>query len=113
MSANDLFSFLEPTVDDDDDAMVEDVPEAGQTSSVADRPSTPPTLKRKIDTTAQNGDTNIEIDLKRPRMGSPKPIVLDDFETEAKREIAASAGLTGATTEAGSRLELRHQVDSC
>ncbi|EKM75469.1 hypothetical protein AGABI1DRAFT_46451 [Agaricus bisporus var. burnettii JB137-S8] len=43
-------------------------------------------------------------------MGSPKPIVLDDFETEAKREIAASAGLTGTTTEAGSRLELRHQV---
>ncbi|KXN88677.1 ATP-dependent RNA helicase mtr4 [Leucoagaricus sp. SymC.cos] len=43
-------------------------------------------------------------------MGSPNPVVLDAFETEAKREVAASAGLTGATTEAGSRLELRHQV---
>ncbi|KAF8958427.1 rRNA-processing arch domain-containing protein [Flammula alnicola] len=46
---------------------------------------------------------------KRPRLSSPKPVVLDDFETEAKREVAASAGLTG-TAEAGSRLELKHQV---
>ncbi|GAW07422.1 antiviral helicase [Lentinula edodes] len=37
------------------------------------------------------------------------PVVLDDFETEAKREVAASAGLTGGV-EAGSRLELRHQL---
>ncbi|KIJ98963.1 hypothetical protein K443DRAFT_103070 [Laccaria amethystina LaAM-08-1] len=42
-------------------------------------------------------------------MASPAPVVLDDFETEAKREVAASAGLTGAV-EAGSRLELKHQV---
>ncbi|KAF6760384.1 rRNA-processing arch domain-containing protein [Ephemerocybe angulata] len=48
--------------------------------------------------------------LKKPRMGSPKPVVLDDFETEAKREVAASAGLTGSAVESGSRLELRHQV---
>ncbi|KAF9042917.1 rRNA-processing arch domain-containing protein [Panaeolus papilionaceus] len=42
-------------------------------------------------------------------MGSPQPVVLDDFETEAKREVEASAGLTG-TVEGGSRLELKHQV---
>ncbi|KDR70276.1 hypothetical protein GALMADRAFT_76347 [Galerina marginata CBS 339.88] len=47
---------------------------------------------------------------KKSRVSSPKPVVLDDFETEAKREVAASAGLTGTTAEAGSRLELRHQV---
>ncbi|TFK24097.1 antiviral helicase [Coprinopsis marcescibilis] len=47
--------------------------------------------------------------LKKLRLSSPKPVVLDDFETEAKREVAASAGLTG-TVEAGSRLELKHQV---
>jgi hypothetical protein len=47
--------------------------------------------------------------LKKPRLASPKPVVVDEFQTEAKREVAASAGLTG-TVEAGQRLELRHQV---
>jgi ATP-dependent RNA helicase DOB1 len=46
---------------------------------------------------------------KRPRLASPKPVVVDEFQTEAKREVAASAGLTG-TVETGQRLELRHQV---
>jgi ATP-dependent RNA helicase DOB1 len=46
---------------------------------------------------------------RKPRMASPKPIVLDDFETEAKREVAASAGLTGSV-DVGTRLELKHQV---
>jgi ATP-dependent RNA helicase DOB1 len=41
---------------------------------------------------------------------SAPAVVVDEFETEAKREVAASAGLTGATETAGSRLELRHQV---
>ncbi|PCH38886.1 antiviral helicase [Wolfiporia cocos MD-104 SS10] len=36
-------------------------------------------------------------------------MVVDEVEIEARREVAASAGLTGAV-EAGSRLELRHQV---
>ncbi|KAG7095237.1 ATP-dependent RNA helicase mtr4 [Marasmius oreades] len=39
----------------------------------------------------------------------PNPVITDEFETEAKREVAASAGLQGGV-EAGSRLELRHQV---
>lgn len=46
---------------------------------------------------------------KKLRVASPKPMVVDEVEIEAKREVAASAGLTG-TAEAGSRLELRHQV---
>jgi hypothetical protein len=110
MTANDLFSFLDPTADDNDDAMVQDAPEAEATTSAPDRPATPSNLKRKADTNSPNSELNIEADQKRPRMDSPNPIVLDDFETEAKREVAASAGLTGAATEAGSRLELRHQV---
>jgi ATP-dependent RNA helicase DOB1 len=48
---------------------------------------------------------------KRPRVASPKPVVVDEFETEARREVAAIAGLTGGV-EPGSRLELRHQVHS-
>jgi len=49
--------------------------------------------------------------LKKPRLASPKPVVVDEFEREAKREVAASAGLTGGV-ESGTRLELRHQVGS-
>ena len=49
---------------------------------------------------------------KKPRLASPNPVVVDEVEIEAKREVAASAGLTGAV-EAGSRLELRHQVSTC
>ncbi len=41
---------------------------------------------------------------------SAPTVVVDEFETEAKREVAASAGLTGGTETAGSRLELRHQA---
>lgn len=126
MSANDLFSFLDAT-DDNDDIVIEDATKIEQQQPQENgRPLTPTsTLKRKAESPEsttrppdQNGDTNME-DIaqpdgngptKKPRMGSPKPVVLDDFETEAKREVAASAGLTGATTEAGSRLELRHQV---
>lgn len=124
MSANDLFSFLDAPVDDDDDIDIEGVPEQELAHEDNGQPTTPLLiLKRKAESLSptpvdQNGDTEMTSDehldgngpTKRARIGSPKPIVLDDFETEAKREIAASAGLTGATTEAGSRLELRHQV---
>jgi len=65
---------------------------------------TPPTNHESIED-IQAGPS----EFKKPRMESPNPVLLDDFETEAKREVAASAGLTG-TVEAGSRLELRHQV---
>ncbi|GJJ07500.1 ATP-dependent RNA helicase mtr4 [Clathrus columnatus] len=53
-----------------------------------------------------NSENNVN---KRQRISSSKAIVVDEFEREAKREVAASAGLTG-TVEAGQRLELRHQV---
>ncbi|KAF9269818.1 antiviral helicase [Marasmius fiardii PR-910] len=46
---------------------------------------------------------------KKESIPPPNPVVTDDFETEAKREVEASAGLQGGV-EAGSRLELRHQV---
>ncbi|KAF5390934.1 hypothetical protein D9757_003924 [Collybiopsis confluens] len=82
MDSNQLFSFLnDPPSEPDDDADIDD--------------KSPPPLKRKIqDTRSGSSDT---------------PVVLDEFETEAKREVAASAGLTGGV-EPGSRLELRHQV---
>jgi hypothetical protein len=112
-SNNDLFSFLEDAPEEDEfdnDGEME-----------VDKPTQSPKSlqKRKADsvppsTFEQPGEEDLSNGAgpsapKKPRISSPKPIVLDDFETEAKREVAASAGLTGAA-EAGSRLELRHQV---
>lgn len=113
MNSNDLFSFLE-------DAPEEDEFDNGAEMEVDKPAQSPKSLqKRKADsvlpsTSAQPGEEDLSNGAgpsapKKPRISSPKPVVLDDFETEAKREVAASAGLTGAA-EAGSRLELRHQV---
>ncbi|TFK65981.1 antiviral helicase [Pluteus cervinus] len=72
-----------------------------------------PILKRKADDAPNPQPANDEDpgppSAKRTKIGSPKAFLLDDFETEAKREVAASAGLTGAV-EVNARLELRHQV---
>ncbi|KAF9524948.1 antiviral helicase [Crepidotus variabilis] len=111
MSANDLFSFLE------EDAGHNDEKDAQEAMEVE---STPLPLKRKANTpptdvmdnepvSEQDASEGGAVPLKKPRLSSPKPVVLDDFETVAKREVEASGGLTG-TVEAGTRLELRHQV---
>ena len=56
-------------------------------------------------------DADAEPAAKKPRIASPVPMVVDEFETEAKREIAASAGLTGGEAAvAGQSLSLVHQV---
>ncbi|EIW76056.1 antiviral helicase [Coniophora puteana RWD-64-598 SS2] len=70
-----------------------------------------PTKKRKLSDAADDLDLDLDEDAKIAKLAraSPAPVVVDEFETEAKREVAASAGLTGAVEE-GSRLELRHQV---
>lgn len=133
MSTNDLFSFLDETpADNAEDTNIDN------DSMQTDRPLSPKRIshKRKADDPPRadnlpqqngplNGDDHTEDDEnavmqdtdgepgpsvpKKLRVEAPNPVVLDDFETEAKREVAASAGLTGGV-EAGSRLELKHQV---
>lgn len=119
MNSNDLFSFLDDAADEDE---IDNV----QHMEVDASPSTSKTLqKRKANTPpltpdvqASNADADVNMTgagpsvPKKARISSPKPVILDDFETEAKREVAADAGLTGAA-EAGSRLELKHQVRLC
>lgn len=61
---------------------------------------------RKRKASEENGFKNG----KRPRLVEPAPIVLDEFETEAKREIEANAGLTGAEVTVGQKISLSHQV---
>ncbi|KAI0659087.1 antiviral helicase [Cubamyces menziesii] len=117
MDSNDLFSFL------DDAPQKVDVPQDAdgdvQMKSAPDSKSANGTTrKRKVAASSglkvedpETSDSNAgPSEPKKPRLEPPpNPVVVDEVEIEAKREVAASAGLTGAV-EAGSRLELRHQV---
>lgn len=122
MQTDDLFSFLE-----EEDSNIQTISETavGKNGSSQNK-------KRKVEGAKDTNEkttptttpqpTAIQIDeivredagpaAKKPRLGSPRPLVVDEFETEAKREVAASAGLSDSI-EAGQRLELRHQVSSC
>lgn len=51
----------------------------------------------------------VEPVLKKVRLEEPAPVVVDEFETEAKREVAADAGLTGGDVS-GTSILLTHQV---
>ena len=118
MNSNDLFSFLDEGVEDDEanDVSMEDVAAQSTSKAHQKRKANTPPMANSSDMQTVNGN---EVDIntngagpsvpKKPRLSSPKPVILDDFETEAKREVAADAGLTGAA-DAGSRLELKHQV---
>ncbi|KAG6376688.1 ATP-dependent RNA helicase [Boletus reticuloceps] len=107
--APDLFSFLDnaPPEDDSDNEVLADkipivsapVSTSGQKRKSSPDPGGPPPPPREV----------VDRPAKRPRAASPVPVVVDEFQTEAKREMAASGGLTGLVEE-GSRLELRHQV---
>lgn len=117
MNSNDLFSFLngaseEPEVDEtEEDA--EEQQEHEHDAMQIDRIASPDGgAKRKLDGDAPESQMAGQIPPKKPRLASPKPMVVDEFETEAKREVDASAGLTGASVEEGTRLELRHQVNN-
>ena len=124
MNSTDLFSFLDEVpaelgvdqyVDGDEVHMDMDplVP-----SRFEDLPKKRKTVLEERNTFNTHNGSVIRIDLesepgpstlKKPRLASPKPVVVDEFEREAKREVAASAGLTGGI-EPGTRLELRHQA---
>lgn len=111
MNSNDLFSFLDDVPMEDGESTeridvdeIQTFENRTQKKRKANAAAPAPAVH-----SASNGDEEPGPSIKKPRMVSPKPIVVDDFETEARREVAASAGLTGGV-EAGSRLELRHQV---
>ena len=117
MDSNDLFSFLDDAPqkadvshDADGDVQMKSAPESKSANGT--------TRKRKVAASSglkvedpETSDSNAgPSEPKKPRLEQPpNPVVVDEVEIEAKREVAASAGLTGAV-EAGSRLELRHQV---
>jgi len=110
MASTDLFSFLEQ----DQDALEKDLDDVSMVDV--------PTRKRKASPSAeqpvQNGEPShsgengvVSPSHKKQRFASPAPIVIDEVEVEAKREIKVSAGLMSAETdETGPRLELKHQA---
>jgi ATP-dependent RNA helicase DOB1 len=125
MASNDLFSFL----NNDNDSEISDsdtTPDVMQVDSVTGtglahastpsnkRPAPSPVPETRIKSPPSSPPLEDGPPTKRKRLdiasASAPAVVVDEFETEAKREVAASAGLTGATETAGSRLELRHQV---
>ena len=93
----DLFSFLDDAPMDGIDQEVPSVPKKRKADKT--EPIPPPIEDSEPGPSVQ----------KKQRLAAPNPVVVDEFETEAKREVAASAGLTGGV-DAGSRLELKHQV---
>lgn len=105
MSAPDLFSFLSaaPSVDDHKHVNLSEPRHLEKNSK---RPAVTDPLADRANDEASDGHVT-----KKARVSSPVPVVVDEFETEAKREMAASGGLTGSV-EAGSKLELRHQVST-
>lgn len=114
MNSNDLFSFLDevpPEIDENESQELMDTDdhyEVPRKRKVDEDASTPTTTNGTR--THTNGDNEAgPSQPKKPRVASPAPMVTDEVEIEAKREVAASAGLQGSV-EAGSRLELRHQV---
>lgn len=106
MNSNDLFSFLDETQENDKQEDHEMETDAPKKRKAPNMPPASPTEDDSMQTVDNEPGPSAP---KKPRIASPKPVVVDEFETEAKREVAASAGLTGGV-EVGSRLELKHQV---
>ncbi|CAK5275699.1 unnamed protein product [Mycena citricolor] len=103
---DDLFSFLEEGAGQDDPMPMDQPVAAAPLKRKADSPK--PTNGKQVVVEEENNEAGPSSP-KRARVEVTTTVVLDDFETEAKREVAASAGLTGSAVE-GTRLELRHQV---
>jgi ATP-dependent RNA helicase DOB1 len=111
VNTNDLFSFLDkaPTEDGNgyrEDAMQTDSIETENKPTQKRKASQPPSPRISESMDGLNDEPGPSTP-KKPR--TSKPIVVDEFETEAKREVPASAGLSG-NVDAGTRLELKHQV---
>ncbi|KAJ8088841.1 ATP-dependent RNA helicase mtr4 [Marasmius tenuissimus] len=96
---DDLFSFLDNAPPDNDDIEIDDI----DASNVKKRK---PELSRPK---LNNGRPSTSMKQKKKAASPANPVITDDLQIEARREVEANAGLQGGV-EAGSRLELRHQV---
>ncbi|KAJ3935421.1 MAG: rRNA-processing arch domain-containing protein [Lentinula lateritia] len=108
MDSTDFFSFLHgaPAESEKND-MDEEMEEVDPLETLPQKRKATESFSKLPDDSSSSKKAKMEATPATESISNP--VVLDDFETEAKREVAASAGLTGGV-EAGSRLELRHQV---
>jgi ATP-dependent RNA helicase DOB1 len=116
----DLFSFIDNDSEESDWEIVSNVdssprlqlaraPIPSNKRSVNSPPSRTRTRKKSLSPPPEDEPPSKRRRLEVPSASVPA-VVVDEFETEAKKGVAASAGLTGATEIAGSRLELRYQA---
>ena len=87
-----------------------------------DRPSSSSRLPEQVDEEMKDasdeeehadGSGSSSRPRKRARKHDPAPVVLDEFETQAKRELPVNAGLSASTDVDGQSLLLTHQVSQC
>src|SRR5688572_21049385 len=95
MDTNDLFAFLDETpterVNNDTVDTIKDDPSLESNTILQKRKEIAPS---SVDWESQQDTKDPDASSpKRARLTPPNPIVLDDFETEARREVAVSGGL--------------------
>lgn len=114
-----MFGFLSGPAPEPDESIPVDRPKKKKRKHAAAAPE-PAAMEE-----ASNGVKAMEVDgekhddddaedddepvLKRLRIDEPTAVVTDEFETEAKREVKADAGLTGGQAD-GAKLVLTHHV---
>lgn len=100
----DLFSFLDgpPPEEDDDDVSEDEIisPGAAQAMEV-DGASSDLKKRREPDSAVENGAPSAKRARREDSAPLADPVVVDEYNVEAKREVAASAGLTGSAEAAG------------
>ena len=108
MDPTDLFSFLEQAPD----ALEKDLDEVDMVDIPTRKRKASPELPVQNGEPSHSGENGVSSPShKKQRFASPAPIVLDEVEVEAKREVKVSAGLMSAEADdTGPRLELKHQA---
>lgn len=117
MDATDMFGFLSGPAPEPDESIPVDRPKkkkrkhAAAPEPAAMEEHSNGVKAMEVDGEKHEGDDDDDDEpvLKRLRIDEPTAVVTDEFETEAKREVKADAGLTGGQAD-GAKLVLTHHV---
>lgn len=118
MDSTDMFGFLSGPAPEGDQSIPVDRPKKKKRKHVtAPEPAAAEEPTNGASTMDVDGDRPEHVDgeddeepaLKKLRIDEPAAVVTDEFETEAKREVKADAGLTGGQAD-GAKLVLTHHV---
>ncbi|KAG8911349.1 ATP-dependent RNA helicase mtr4, partial [Tulasnella sp. 417] len=118
MDSTDMFGFLSGQAPDADQSIPVDRPKKKKRKhAAAPEPAAAEEPANGVETMDVDGEKTEHVDgedddepaLKKLRIDEPAAVVTDEFETEAKREVKADAGLTGGQAD-GAKLVLTHHV---